>query len=343
MTPGPTPDRKCGIVSVLQTRLSGRETTSDLTSLVRQAAKEYGFDAVGIARADLPLTDDFERYQQFVAGGMHGEMAYLAENAEARRRLDSPMMLEGAKSVICLARKYRRRDEDDDGAFAKTIARYARGRDYHNHVRRKLRQLAGFVRRLGSEEHPVEARPLCDDAPMLERAWAARAGLGFVGKNGLLIVPGQGSFVLLGEVITTLALIADEPMNERCGSCTRCLDACPTDAFAAPWILDARKCIAYLTIEHRSAMPAALEAGVGEHLFGCDDCQTVCPFNAGQNTRTDAGPFSPHQKWDDVGVEDLLTMSDDMLTELAASSPLTRARAEGLRRNALVVMKNRRR
>lgn len=314
---------------------------------MRQAAKDYGFDAVGIARADEPLTLDFERYEAFVAAGMHGDMGYLADNSEARRRLDTPLMLAGARSVVCVARKYRREDEDQDSEFAQGIARYARGRDYHNHVRRKLRQLAGFMRRMGTDEAPVHARPLCDDAPILERAWAARSGLGFVGKNGLIIVPGQGSFVLLGEVITTLGMVYDAPIAERCGSCTRCLDACPTQAFAAPWVLDARKCVAYLTIERRGPVPEELQAGVGDHFFGCDDCQTVCPFNAGRNTRihaepgAPAGPFAPHEKWSQVSLGALPQMSDAALEELASGSPLSRARAEGLKRNAEVVLRNR--
>src|SRR5262249_18003347 len=149
------------------------------------------------------------------------------------------------------------------------IARYARGRDYHNGVRKKLRRLAAFVRGLGAD-----ARPLIDDAPILERAWAARAGLGFVGKNGMGIVPGTGSLLALGEGVTTLALTPDTPIDERCGTCTRCLDACPTHAFTRPFVLDARRCVSYLTIEKRGAIEDSLREGVGEHLFGCDDCQT---------------------------------------------------------------------
>ena len=318
---------------------------ADITRRVREAAALYGFDAVGVARADEPLTDDFAHYEAFVGAGMHGEMGYLADNSEARRRLDTPLMLEGARSVVCLARKYRREDEEADSPLAQSVARYARGRDYHNHVRRKLRQLAGFIRRMGSDAAPVRARPLCDDAPILERAWAAKSGLGFVGKNGMIIVPGQGSFVLLGEVITTLPMVYDAPINERCGSCTRCLDACPTQAFAAPWVLDARKCVAYLTIEKRGPIPDELQVGVADHLFGCDDCQTVCPFNSGRNTRISqqepGATFAAHTKWADISLADLPNLSDAQLTELAASSPLSRARAEGLRRNALVVLANR--
>ena len=179
-------------------------------------ARRLGFEAVGVARADVPLEADFERYEAFIDDGMHGGMAWLAASREARRRLDTDHILEGAKSVICLARSYGRciEDESHDPELARSIARYARGRDYHNGLRKKLRQLARFVRKLGAQ-----ARPLCDQEPVLERAWAARSGLGFVGKNGLLIVPGVGSLVLLGEVVTTLELEADASIHERCGSC----------------------------------------------------------------------------------------------------------------------------
>ena len=205
---------------------------------VKQKAAEFGFDAVGIADARAPLDQDFAHYERFVADGFHGDMAWLAENAETRRSVDHAGILPRAKSVICLARRYKRNDDERDPEFAKKIARYARGRDYHNHVRRKLRQLSAFVRSLAPD---TNARPIVDDAPLLERAWAARAGLGFVGKNGLLIVPGLGSYVLLGEIVTTLELTADSAIPERCGSCTRCLDGCPTQAFRRPDVLEARR------------------------------------------------------------------------------------------------------
>lgn len=183
-------------------------------------AKRLGFDAVGVGRADLPLDADFDRYEAFVDDGMHGGMSWLAASREARRQLDSDHILLGAKSVICVARRYGRTDEEEraDPELARSIARYARGRDYHNGLRKKLRKIAKLVRTLGTPEEPAQARPMCDDAPVLERAWAARAGLGFVGKNGLIIVPGVGSLVLLGEVVTTLALEPDPPIPERCGS-----------------------------------------------------------------------------------------------------------------------------
>ncbi|WP_394820846.1 tRNA epoxyqueuosine(34) reductase QueG [Pendulispora albinea] len=352
-------------------------------------ARMLGFDAVGFARADLPVEADFEHYRAFIDQGMHGEMGWLAENAEVRASASGEGILAGARTVICLARRYQRprEEEENDAPLARTVARYARGSDYHNHLRRKLRKLATFVRGLGSPEEPVSARPICDDAPMLERAWAARAGLGFVGKNGLLIVPGQGSMVLLGEVVTTLALTPGVPMAERCGSCTRCLEACPTGAFVRPFVLDPRRCIAYLTIEHRSGIAEEFRGPIGEHLFGCDDCQTVCPFNASTRPRKPdplrvaavaagrpqhaedlpGSPFEPLECWRSLELAALLELrepepgaaqveqdaqvepaapetSDDpsraLWTKLAGS-PVRRATADGLARNAALVLGNR--
>lgn len=306
-------------------------------------ATRLGFESVGFARADVPLDADFERYEAFVEAGKHGEMPWLAAHREARARLDGEHILRGARTVICLARRYARATDDDeaDPEMARRIARYARGRDYHNAMRKKLRKLAALTRTLGED---VRARPLCDQEPVLERAWAARAGLGFVGKNGLLIVPGVGSFVLLGEVVTTLAIEPDPPIQERCGSCTRCLDACPTSAFDAPFVLDPRRCISYLTIEHRGAMDEELRPGVGEHLFGCDDCQTVCPFNASRGRRARSeldARFSADPRWATTSLEELLTLDDEAFVRLREGSPVGRATRVGLARNAAVVLGNR--
>ena len=308
---------------------------------IEEEARRLGFDAVGFARADVPLERDFERYETFVANGRHGEMDWLARLPDARRRVDGEHILPGARTVVCVARRYATSAHDDAVGTSKSIARYARGRDYHNGMRKKLRKLASFVRAQGVD---VRARPLCDEEPVLERAWAARAGLGFVGKNGLLIVPGVGSFVLLGEVVTTLPIEPDETIAERCGACTRCLDACPTRAFEAPFVLDPRKCIAYLTIEKRSEIPVELRASVGEHLFGCDECQTVCPFNA--RARPLAPPidarFEIDVRWSDVSLEQLLAIDDAGFVRLREGSAVGRATRAGLARNAAVVLGNRR-
>lgn len=277
--------------------------------------------------------------------GMHGEMEWLANNAPARNGVDSERILLGARSVICVARSYARSrgDEASDPPIAQTIARYARGKDYHAFLRRKVRRLAAFVRTFGTAEAPVRARPLCDEEPILERAWAARAGLGFVGKNGMLIIPGIGSMVLLGEVVTTLDLSPDPPMTERCGSCSRCLDACPTQAFVRPFVLDPRACISYMTIEQKSAVNPEVQAGA--YLFGCDDCQLVCPFNATARVpkvRTSDDPFFPLQRWECTRLESLLSLDDEAWNNLAAGSPLRRVTRAHAARSAAIVMANRR-
>lgn len=306
-----------------------------LTRGVKDEARRLGFEAVAIARADVALDADFARYEAFIDAGHHGEMGYLAADREVRRRLDGNGMLAGAKSVVCLARSYKRADADADAGLAQNVARYARGQDYHNGLRKKLRKLAAFVRSLGQD---VGARPLVDDAPILERAWAARAGLGFVGKNGLLIVPGQGSFVLLGEVVTTLELEPDPPLPGRCGECTACLDACPTDAFVAPFVLDARRCIAYLTIEAEEVAPPELRASIGERVFGCDTCQDVCPFNAGRAEGADLRPFRPQPKLAGATLEALLDLDEAGFDALREGSPLGRPGRDGLRRNAALAL-----
>jgi len=335
---------------------------------VRTAARELAFDAVAFARAgpEVRLEQDTARWDAFIAAGMHGEVDWLRAHRGARLRLDGEEILAGARSVVCVARRYQpsrrgpeigdavdaRRgggDREDESATLRGIARYARGRDYHRFLRRRLRRLASFIRSLDPDESGTtrtRARVLCDEEPVLERAWAARAGLGFVGKNGMLIVPGVGSMVLLGEVVTTLELEPGTPIGERCGSCTRCLDACPTRAFAAPFVLDARRCVSYLSIEQRTPIDPALRPGMGEHLFGCDDCQTVCPFNAGLGARShlsdaDGDPFAPLERWSRLRLEDLLSMDETAWRTASEGTPLKRAGRAGLARNAAILLGNR--
>ncbi|AKT39831.1 tRNA epoxyqueuosine(34) reductase QueG [Chondromyces crocatus] len=313
----------------------------ELDRRVKAEALALGFDVVGVARADEPLETEHTRYREFIDQGMHGEMTYLARYVEERRRLDTTAILEGARSVICVGRRYARprSDESEDPSLAQGVARYARGRDYHNHLKKKLRQLAKFVASLAEG---ARARALCDIEPVLERAWAARSGIGFVGKNGLVITPGQGSYQMLGEVVTTLDLLPDEPIRERCGSCTRCLDACPTQAFVAPFVLDPRRCVAYLTIEQRTAPEPALREGMGEHLFGCDVCQEVCPFNrTAPPPPARTAPFHPLARWEGRALDELTTLDQASFEALTEGSPVRRARREGLARSATIVAANR--
>lgn len=308
------------------------------TTAVKERAKQLGFDHVGIASA-ATLTDDYTHYEAFLEARMEGEMSYLSENREARRSLAIPEVLEGARSVVVCAVNYRQPQERDDAGLQNArIARYARGADYHNFLRRKLRKLAAFIR----TELGANARPILDTAPVLERAWARLAGVGFVGKNGLLIVPGTGSFVMLGEVVTDAELLADSPMESRCGQCTLCLSACPTNAFAKPYVLDATKCIAYLTIESTQAPPASLRSAIGDRVFGCDHCQDVCPYNLGtaRLQQTTFAQFLLTERWSAVDVASLLQLTKDEFEQLVASSPLSRPGQDGLARNAAIVLGN---
>ncbi|MBI4700109.1 MAG: tRNA epoxyqueuosine(34) reductase QueG, partial [Deltaproteobacteria bacterium] len=208
-------------------------------------------------------------------------------------------------------------------------------RDYHGFLGRRLRRLAAFVRSLAPG---VAARALCDSSPVLERAWAARAGLGFIGKHGLLVVPGQGSYVLLGEVVTTLALPANRPLRRRCGRCRCCLDACPTGALVAPYELEACRCLAYATIESRSPPPAALWPAWGERLFGCDACQEACPLNAvAPPPAEQTEPFRPLARWGKLDLGTLALAREPHWHSLTQASPLRRATRAGLARSALLV------
>jgi epoxyqueuosine reductase len=301
---------------------------------IRERALLLGFARVGFARADEPIDVDFARYEAFLASGKAAAMGYLSEDREARLRLDGDAILAGAKSVVCVADSCA--GPHDAVGVARSIARYARGRDYHNHLRRRLRKLASFIRRIAPGS---EARPMTDTAPVLERAWAVRAGLGFIGKNGMLIAPGAGSHVLLGEVVTTLDLVPDEPLAERCGLCTRCLDACPTSAFEAPFVLDARLCLSYLTVELRGAMPEPLRSSVGDRLFGCDTCQDVCPHNAALEKGQAA--YAPLDRWKETSIEAIAEVDRAGHARLVSGSAVTRARHEGLVRNAVTVLANR--
>lgn len=257
------------------------------TQLVKSLARDIGFDLVGVARAaPLPRAG---YYREWIARGYGGTMDYLRRNIDIRA--DPRSLLAGARSVVCVAVDYKRTDgflraaTRELGAAADArvavgrIAQYARGRDYHVVLRRMLREL---VRRLRTEVgETFEARVCVDTAPVLERELAAAAGLGWIGRNTCLLNAAFGSYLFLGEMVTTLELRADAPVEERCGRCRRCVDVCPTRAFMGPYELDASRCVSYLTIEHRGGNDSGLSQSSGVHVFGCDACQQVCPYNAG--------------------------------------------------------------
>lgn len=296
-------------------------------------ARRHGFDRVGIARVE-PLEREGAALARWIADGHHASMEWMAETVEVRT---DPRrgMLGSAVSVLALAASYGRDAPNVDLAPGR-VARYARGRDYHNVLGRKVQKLAKEVRR-----HGVVARASVDSMPVLERAWAQRAGLGFIGKNSCLIVPGLGSHLFLACVLIGAELAPDAPMSERCGSCTRCLDLCPTSAFVAPRELDARRCISYLTIEHRGPIDEAMRPAMGDWVFGCDVCQDVCPFNRSHHAE---GPIvaelGTHAALDGLDAEALLALDEETFRTRFEGSPLKRATLDGLKRNVIVALGN---
>lgn len=239
--------------------------------IFRQEATRAGFSRVGIARAGEPPR--FERFRGWIAAGRHAGMAYLERTKELRAA--PQRLLEGARSVVCLAAPHSTRvPRAADGS---RIARYATGPDYHGTLRdRAVNAAAAAAARIGGG---IRWRVCVDSTPVAERSFAAAAGLGWIGKNGCLIDSELGSYLLLAEIVTDADLPPDEPVAEMCGSCVRCLDACPTDAFVAPGLLDANRCLAYWTIEHRGPIPDEFKSAIGDQVFGCDVCQEACPWN----------------------------------------------------------------
>ena len=308
---------------------------AELTARVKAEAEAVGFARAGIAEA-RELTEEGARLDDWLAAGRHGQMSWMAQTASVRKDPRDPNMLEHAKSVIVMVAPYVRRN-GYEGPPPARIAKYAVGRDYHNVLTKKARKVARVLQEAG-----FVARVAVDSKPVFERAWAERAGVGFVGKNCCLIVPGIGSHAFLACVVTTASLNPDEPMSRRCGSCTLCLDACPTRAFSGPRSLDARRCISYLTIEHRGAIPAEHRQALGPWAFGCDACQDVCPYNQTSGaTEGSLDAFEPGDRWAGVDAARILQMTEDGFRAWAEGSPLKRAQHEGLARNIALVLGNR--
>ena len=285
--------------------------------LFREEAAREGFLRTGIAAAGRPPR--FDRFERWIAEGRHAGMRYLEETAAVRASPDE--ILAGAKSVVCLSAAHATEPRvASDGA---RIARYAAGADYHGTLRERAVRVAETVAaRVGGG---FRWRVCVDSTPIAERSFAAAAGIGWIGKNGCLIDPERGSFLLLTEIVTDLALPPDDPVAERCGSCVRCLDACPTSAFVAPGILDARRCLAYWTIEHRGPLPESVRQAVGDRVFGCDDCQDACPWNHPLSEPVSEG-VPTRAEW--------VSMGRGEWRRRFGATALNRAGRRGLQRNA---------
>ena len=281
-------------------------------------------------------------YRAWLDAGYHGEMAYMASADHVAARSDARRILEGARSLVAVVAAYGARDpEPDDDRLRGRVARYARGADYHQVLKRSLYALAGSLATdLGAD---FAARPCVDSAPVLERGFAEAAGVGFVGKNTMLISPGLGSFTVLGELFTDLEIAPTRRLDGRgCGDCRACLDACPTGAITAPFALDARRCVSYLTIEHRGPIPAELRPAIGDMIFGCDICQQVCPYNAAAPARVEPTPELADDSLDaarpDLG--ELSRMGSSAWKRWSAGRATRRAGRAGLMRNVAIALGN---
>ncbi|HTN43858.1 MAG TPA: tRNA epoxyqueuosine(34) reductase QueG [Nitrospiria bacterium] len=311
---------------------------SSLTQKILDRARALGFDAVGIAAAD-DLEQDDQALSRWLAEGRHAGMAYMAR--EPHRRSRPPTVLPGAKSVIVLALNYAQDNPPGPGrSTVGRVARYARGRDYHDVIEDRLSQLEVFLRETAGPG--TDCRSYVDHGPVLEKAFARQAGIGFVGKNTLLITDSFGSWVFLSVILTTLELEPGTARTSECGSCRACLDACPTGALVAPYQLDANRCISYLTIENKGAIPEALIPKLGGWVFGCDICQEVCPYNA-RSKPTGVKEFRPEEgvgPWLDL--EKLAAIkSDEEFRAAFRDTPLLRPKRAGLQRNAEALLSQR--
>jgi epoxyqueuosine reductase len=302
---------------------------------VKACAAAAGFDICGVAPAGA--FPELEFLQEWIARGFHGEMHYMARSAG--RRADVRQVLPSARAVIVLGTIYNA-DRPYSAARADAreaaIARYAWGDDYHDVIQNRMRQLVDAIADVAG---PFEHRAYVDTGPVQERVYARYAGLGWIGKNTCLINRDLGSWLFLSAIICDLPLDSDHPATDHCGRCTLCIDACPTGAITAPYELDARRCLSYLTIENKGSIPVALRDAVGHHAYGCDICQDVCPWNRKAAVTGDE-PWQPRDGLDGPSLLDLWNRSDTELRALLKGSPMKRAGVRRLRRNLAVSIGN---
>ncbi len=296
------------------------------SQIIKTEALQLGFDACGIAKAAF-LDEDASRLRNWLNSHMFGEMKYMTRHFS--KRIDPQTLVPGAKSVISVILNYFPAEEQKN-PNAPVISKYAYGEDYHLVVKRKLNKLFDFIR---EEIGEVNGRAFVDSAPVLERVWAARAGLGWIGKNSMLISKKHGSFVFLGELMVDLELEYDEPSKkDYCGTCTECIDACPTGAIVQPCVVDASKCISYLTVELKEEIPGQFKGQFQNRAFGCDICQDVCPWNRKVKPHQ-IEEFEPEKKFLEMTRDDWYQLGEEDFRKLFKNSALKRSGYKGLMRN----------
>ena len=308
---------------------------TELSRLIRERARLEGFDKVGIARAEA-LAAEGARLQEWLGRGYQGEMRWLER--EPSQRADPRLVLPSARSVVAVALNYYTPHRHTGAAGTGKISRYSWGDDYHDVVGEKLKRLLAWIK----AEWPVaEGKACVDIQPVMDKAWAARAGLGWIGKHSNLITREYGSWVFLGELLLSLELEPDaELVEDHCGTCTLCLEACPTGAIAEPYVVDSTKCISYATIELRAdSLPEQLAANLDGWLYGCDICQDVCPWNRFEQPTTEAR-FEPREGNINASLAEILALAPETYAERFRRSAIKRAKLKGLQRNAHALIEN---
>lgn len=297
------------------------------TGRIKQKAESLGFDACGVAKAGF-LEKRETAFKNYIANNRHGKMTYLERNIE--KRLDPRLLVSHAKSVIVVLVNYYPTEKQDENNNTPRIAKYAYGTDYHIVIKQKLFQLLDFVKEIS--DNKASGRCFVDSAPVLETSWAVEAGLGWIGKNNCLIHPQLGSYTFIGELIVDLELGYDTPLKTRCGKCTRCIDACPTNALVAPYEMDANRCLSYLTIELRDAIPEQFRNLMQNCIFGCDICLDVCPYN--QKVKAHHIPeFLPHPQLLEMQRSDWRELKRCSYNKIFSKSAVGRIKYEGLMQN----------
>jgi epoxyqueuosine reductase len=298
------------------------------TQQIKLIASDLGFSFCGISKAEF-LENEAPKLEEWLNRGYQGKMGYLENHFD--KRLDPSKLVPGAKSVISLVYNYYPEKKQEDVDTPK-IAKYAYGQDYHFVIKDKLK---AFMNRIQQDIGEVDGRVFVDSAPVHERAWAAKGGIGWVGKNSLLLNRQMGSFFFLAEIISDLKLEADGPMKDYCGTCTACQDACPTDAIPEPYVVDGSKCISYLTIELKDQIPSDFKGKMEDWAFGCDICQDVCPWNRFSKPHNEPA-FKP-QGWENLGSKDWEEMTKEVFQKVFKKSAVKRAKFEGLKRNIMFI------
>jgi len=294
------------------------------TQLIKTEAKRLGFLSCGISKAEF-LEEEAPRLEKWLNQNMHGEMQYMENHFD--KRLDPTKLVEGSKSVISLLLNYFPSEEQNSDSYK--ISKYAYGTDYHFVIKDKLKTLLHFIQ---EEIGEVHGRAFVDSAPVLDKTWAAKSGLGWIGKNSNLLTQQVGSFYFVAELIVDLELDYDSPVTDHCGTCTACIDACPTDAIVQPYVVDGSKCISYITIELKNEIPSEFDGKLDDWMFGCDVCQDVCPWNRFSKSHNEP-LFNPNPELLAFTKKDWEEITQDVFKKVFKKSAVKRTKLSGLKRN----------